>query len=297
MVKYRVHEVSKDLNIPGKDLMEFLTKYSTEPKNHMAALETADLDLIFDHYTRQHEVPSLLVYFSAFEEEIKAAEERKKSAKELAAMNINKAPAKPAVAEKSAEKTPAEKPVDEKISPAAEKDTPTEKATDRFERAKQAAITGKPVVEKPKKEERVKKPSAEKPAAAAPSRPAGTGGTSSPAPFQKREKTKAGPTYQASDRKVRVVDTKTSTVDLSRYDERIINMVSDRDMDRSRKQKLKKTDNRGYRSNKRISEEQRRMKMETHKPKKPSKIVIPEELAVNELAAKLMVTNAEVVKN
>ena len=32
-IKYRVHEVSKDLNVPSKDIIDLLAKYSDTPKS------------------------------------------------------------------------------------------------------------------------------------------------------------------------------------------------------------------------------------------------------------------------
>ena len=39
MIKYRVHEVAKDLNVPNKEVLDILAKYVKEPKKHMTALE------------------------------------------------------------------------------------------------------------------------------------------------------------------------------------------------------------------------------------------------------------------
>lgn len=42
MIKYRVHDVAKDLDVPNKEVLDILGKYVKEPKKHMTALEEND---------------------------------------------------------------------------------------------------------------------------------------------------------------------------------------------------------------------------------------------------------------
>ena len=46
MIKYRVHDVAKDLDVPNKEVLDILGKYVKEPKKHMTALEENELDKI-----------------------------------------------------------------------------------------------------------------------------------------------------------------------------------------------------------------------------------------------------------
>ena len=41
LIKYRVHEVAKDFDVPSKDVVELLKKHFGETKKHMTALEAA----------------------------------------------------------------------------------------------------------------------------------------------------------------------------------------------------------------------------------------------------------------
>ena len=99
----------------------------------------------------------------------------------------------------------------------------------------------------------------------------------------------------------RVVDTRSSSVDLSKYDERLENFVTDTRNDNSpNKQKLKKQ-NTNMRSSKNRNKEsaamERLRKQEAMKAKQqPLKVSIPDEISVGELASRLKVTAAEVVK-
>ena len=63
--KYRVHEVAKDLGIPSKDLIALLeANFPGEPKKHMTALTDAELNLVFDKFTRERSLPNLESYFA-----------------------------------------------------------------------------------------------------------------------------------------------------------------------------------------------------------------------------------------
>ena len=98
-----------------------------------------------------------------------------------------------------------------------------------------------------------------------------------------------------------MVDTRSASVDLSKYDERLDSFVTDnRAENASNKQKLKKQ-NTNMRSakgrNKESAAMDRLRKQEAMKAKQqPLKVSIPDEISVGELASRLKVTAAEVVK-
>ncbi len=102
----------------------------------------------------------------------------------------------------------------------------------------------------------------------------------------------------------RVVDTHTSTVDLSKYDERLDNFVSERDNNKLQggNQKLKKGGqqqqsnqfgNKNQKGNKGRRQQQAVSAPVVHKP---TSVELPEEIVVGQLASKLHVTAGEVVK-
>ncbi len=100
---------------------------------------------------------------------------------------------------------------------------------------------------------------------------------------------------------VRVVDTRTTTVDLSKYDEKLETLASPYSSDRgTNRQKLKKQDNRSQYSKAKDKERQaveRLKKLELEKArKKQLEITVPDEISVQELASRLKVTAAEVIK-
>ena len=67
MIKYRVHEVAKDLDIPSKVVVTILKDHFGVEKKSQTALEEAELDVIFDAVTQQHQVESFDAYFQAGE--------------------------------------------------------------------------------------------------------------------------------------------------------------------------------------------------------------------------------------
>jgi len=97
---------------------------------------------------------------------------------------------------------------------------------------------------------------------------------------------------------VRVVDTRTSEVDLSKYDEKLDVLAGSYGSDHSQsRQKLKKQDTRGQYSKAKDKERERIKKMELEKArKKQLEITVPDEITVQELASRLKVTAAEVIK-
>ncbi len=68
MIKYRVREVAKDLDIPNKEVIDTLAKYFEEPKKYMTVLTEEELDVVFEVFTQQRNMESLDAYFAEREE-------------------------------------------------------------------------------------------------------------------------------------------------------------------------------------------------------------------------------------
>ena len=104
----------------------------------------------------------------------------------------------------------------------------------------------------------------------------------------------------AKEKKTRVVDTRTSQVDLSKYDDRLNNFIPGAADLRGERQKLKKQDNRnafgkGKKEKDRLAQEKLRKQMEAARNKQ-LEITIPEMITVSELATRMKKTAGEVVK-
>ena len=94
--KYRVHEVAKDFGVSTREITEILTKYRTEPKNHMQVLDDADLSVIFEYMTQHHQVKNMESLLGAQQSERKEQPAAKQG-------------------EKPAEKAPAQTPASSKV--------------------------------------------------------------------------------------------------------------------------------------------------------------------------------------
>lgn len=81
MIKYRVHEVAKDLNVPSKEVVDLLKKYFGDTKKHMTALTEDELDIVFDYYTQKNNMESFDEYYAVRNNAIdkKEAEEEKEA--------------------------------------------------------------------------------------------------------------------------------------------------------------------------------------------------------------------------
>ena len=108
----------------------------------------------------------------------------------------------------------------------------------------------------------------------------------------------------ASVSKTRVVDTRTSDVNLSKYDERYNDQfyaIANGTDTKAQKQKLKKQDNKGQNvksaKDKERAAQEKIKKLEAEKArKKQLEITVPDEITVGELAIRLKKTSAEVIK-
>ena len=112
------------------------------------------------------------------------------------------------------------------------------------------------------------------------------------------------PTSSAKGPRTTRVDTRGNSVDLSKYDERMDQLVPERAQKINNtpqgKQKIKRqADRRGFVSNKKRQEEQerlRRLQMQEKAKKVQLKVLIPDEINVGELAVRLKKTAADVIK-
>ena len=277
--KYRVHEVAKDFGINSKKILEILEKHTDEVRKHMTALEDKELDIIFETITQQNEVASFDAFFAAGERE-RQAKEAAANAPEEAPEEAVEAPVKEEVTEKEEKK---EEKKAEKTSAKAEK-KPAKEAKDEKALAK--------AEKKPQAKKEVGKPS-EKPAEKKPQP------QNQPAQSKKEKSDK----IQARTKgEKRYVDTRSSNVDLEKYNERYEEIAPANRMNDmgSNKQKLKQKSQQyrkqGTRSGKRETEAERLKRIAGERAKKTLTIKIPDEITVGGLAELLRRTAAEVIK-
>ena len=220
VIKYKLSDVAKDLNVQNKELIDFLYQTLGESKKHTSPLTEAELNHVFEHYTQKNSEASLDAYLAS-------------------------APA-PKVAEK-----------------------------DILKKADGTVVAAGPA----KRKERI--------------RPAKPEKENKPAP-EKREVVTV------------TVDTRITDVNLDKFNEKYTELASTKNVENRRKptpagnkQKFSGRNNRRQQpfQKKRETEAERLQRIQLEKARKAQlKVSIPDEITVGELASRLKVNVAQVIK-
>ncbi|MBE6929912.1 MAG: translation initiation factor IF-2 [Ruminococcaceae bacterium] len=353
-VKYRIHEMAKDFNMPSKRIVELLGEYGIIPKNHMQVLEPDQLNYLFDRLTAENQTADIQ---ALLREQATTPRTEKKEAEKPAKAETKPEPkqAKPESKKQETKSAPKAEPKPEvKPEVKAEEPKPEIKPEVKPEPAPEVKpeVKAEPVVtpEQPKAAEAVKpeemqkqeaveqKMQEEKPKAAPGAKPLNPQNNRGerrnrfdnaqpamqprkPEPKKQEPKKQEQPRAntitlsgrQDDDRPVVVtaaeekskghkIDTRGASVNLERYDERVDKFVPDQlaNSAGASKQKLtkKNNDKKGF-GNKRRQEEADKLK-KLHQQevarKTVLKVMIPDEIAVGELATRLKKTAADVIK-
>ena len=259
MIKYRVTDVAKDLQISNKAVIEAIEKYCGETKKAMTALNEHELDIVLETFTQGKSVKSLDAFF--------ADNGQNEEQPDAPAAEAAPAPAKPA-----APAAESRKKADEKAAPAKN----NRAGQDRRQNGDRSrAPRGK-----------------EEPRAARPARPAQPAANKQPAAQVVQEENNRPAT--------RLVDTRSSQVDVERYNEKYDRLASEkiRTDNTVQKQKLnQRSQRRGKpRNSRKETEAERLRRIAMERKAKPLTITVPDEIVVSELASRLKATVGEVIK-
>ncbi|MEG1849634.1 MAG: translation initiation factor IF-2, partial [Oscillospiraceae bacterium] len=284
MDKYRVHEVAKDLNVASKDVLALLEKYfPDDQRKHMTALSDAELNMLFDHYTKLSQMPNLDAYFAL--------------AQQPAAEPAPAAPVTPAqpIGQPTAAATPS--PIAAPASPVA---------------APAAAVAAPAPTAAQPPQSRPAQVGQRVPGQPQPLRP-NLNGNPRPAPVQSVQRPQiqpapqqqSGPAGAPSNRVERPVgvhvDMRSAQVNLEKYNERYEQIAPSNITARTQgpsKQKFAGRPQRGkpIRSRReQEAEKMRRLELERQRRQK-LEVSLPDELTVGELALRLKVQAAEIIK-
>lgn len=311
--KYKISELAKDFGLTSKDIIKIVAEKTGAEKKSGAALDEKEISLVFDTLTKQNEVKSFADYFATGAESRAAAkkareeEKNKKLAEQMAILeqlkaaaagqNGEKAEKKPEPKKEEA-KTASVKPNDEKKTaekPAAAVSEKPNKPEEKKPEEKKPEVKKQP---EPKKEE---KKAAEKKVEEKKVEEK-KHGYSDPQPFvsQKKDK-KPGEAPKRGPAEIRHVDTRTSNVNIDKYNEKYERIAPANTMrdNFSRKQKIKQKsqDYRRPQGVKRETEADKMRRLQLERIKKtPITVTVGDEITVGELAAALKKTAAEVIK-
>lgn len=295
--KYRVHEVAKDFGLNSKKILEILDTHAPAERTHMAALDDRELDIVFETITQENSVESFDRFFAVTsegkteEKAEKKAKEKKESDKKSESKKAEDKKDEKKDSKKSDKKSEAKKSDDKKD----EKKSASNKDDKKPENKKDEKKSDKKQDTKKSDKKEDKKPSQNKKSEKPQNNNAQQSKTDKPEKLiQSRTKGER-----------RHIDTRSSNVDLEKYNEKYDEMASQggarhmNDMG-ANKQKLKQKSQQyrkqGTRSNKRETEAERLKRIAAERAKKTLTIKIPEEITVGDLAALLRRTAAEVIK-
>ena len=285
IVKYKLNDLAKDLKVDAKEIIALLSQNGGDAKKTGSSLNEEELNCVFEHYTKKTALKTLDSYFAegAKWEEKKKEREAAKKAKEAPAPEVKeeKKP-EPKKEEKKAEaKTPekkAEKPAAKAPEKKAEEKKPEPKAPEKVSEKK---AEPKPQQRPQKKEEPKPKKPKEK--------------------FENVIRTRNTDTMEVK-KDVRKINTRNDFVELDKYNEKYERIAPSGNFNSDnmqRKQKLtQKSQQKGKPvSSKRETEADKLRRIQAQQQKKHQlKITIPDEIVVSELAMRLKVTAAEVIK-
>ncbi len=298
--KYRISNIAKDFDVKSKELIELLDSYGLTGRTHMAVLTPDEFGIIFNHLTNKTQFEGIGKYIDG---ELKIKEPKKAVAPEAA---IKEEKVEEVIVESKKEDKPQS--VDKAIK--------FETATGLVERKEQQSKNTEARVKFEKKTENTQSAVAKNDKAASNNQQREN--------INKKKEQKKQPAQQRQHRQelkvervlpdapdavrqsnhvagTRVVDTRGSHVDLSKYDERLENFVHDPKMNYSSERKKVKKQNNNSKYDKNKDKEKLALekikKEELERAKKLQlQITVPDEITVGELATRMKVTAAETIK-
>ncbi len=265
MIKYKLSEVAKDLNVTNKDVSEVLKNHLNVAKKPAANLTEEELNIVFEHYTQANSVSSFDDYFASVREtpaeEAPAPEEKTQTA----APEKKEKPQKPDAPKQQTEKRA---------------DAPRQgKAADADRRQQKDKRAG---AQPQKGDRRSQQP--QQSAQGGQNAQTGAQGSAQDGSFGSRS---------------RVINTRSSNVDIERYNEKYDRLASEKmhNVNTVSKQKItQRSQQKGKPRNSRKETEQERMRrIEKERKTKPITVQIPDEITVGELALRLKARAAEVI--
>ncbi len=285
--KYKISDLAKDFGMSSKEVSAIVSEITGTEKKSSNSLNEAEIGQFFNKITKDNQVKDFKIYFATGEkarEEAKKQREAEKNKKLLEQMAILEQ-LKAAAAAQNGETV---KPEPKKETPKAE---PNKKETVKKE--------VKPEPKKEKSQEPKKAPKKEEPKKEEPKKEFKP---SDPQPFVSKKKDKvAGEAPKRGPAEIRHIDTRTSNINIDKYNEKYETIAPANSMkdNFSRKQKIKQKsqDYRRPQGAKRETEADKMRRIQLERIKKtPITVTVGDEITVGELAAAMKKTAAEVIK-
>ncbi|XOQ43161.1 MAG: Translation initiation factor IF-2 [Clostridium sp.] len=292
MIKYRVHEVAKDLNVPNKDVIDALQKYTGETKKHMTALNEDELDIVFETFTQKNSTDSLDAYFAEASKREPIVE-----------------PERPDVAIRTQQAENTEKSAPSTQHQAAESKTASSSTASRKSDGKRADGKGQSSGSRQRQggqkaeQQKQQRGNSQKRSAQKKNTRADQNANTGKEQKQQQDNIQVKTSDTVIQRPAgRIVDTHASHVELDKYNEKYDRLASEKIRQNDnvvKKQKLtqRRSQYRGKsRKSRKETEAERLRRIAMERKAKPITVQIPEQITVGELAMRLKATAAEVIK-
>ncbi len=264
MIKYKIHQVAKDLNVPSKDVIDAVSEYCKVTKKSMTALEENELNAVFEHFTQKNQVANFDEYFASNQSEATDNDEQKEALpkEENTQKKDNDRQGKNRRRQESEGKNNSDNNRNNK------------KQNNRNEGKKPAEQNRKNTQQTnnqpSQKSETVSEVSQQNEGAIKSKRGSG-----------------------------RVIDTRAAVVDVERYNEKYDRLASEKiktDNTVSKQKITQRSQQKGKKNSRKETEAERLKRIANERKSKPITVLIPDEIVVSELASRLKATVAEVVK-
>lgn len=297
--KYKINDLGKNLGVSASEIIEIFGE-GDNGKKPASTLNEDEMSVVLEHFTKKHEVANFDAYFDVL---------NKKPAKKPEIIPEAKKPAeeKPAVKqnERSAASQPARvKPAEKQAAQQGQKPNYGQQKTNQNQNEQRKPQQVKPI-NPMKQKSAAQNPDFYSNANARAPKPVVNKSANNQRPQNQPFKPSAEGRVETSvaEDKVMHVDTRTVDVNLDKYNERyeqIAPQQSRRNDNAQRKQKInQKSQQRAKQkySNKKETEFQKLQRLALERARKQQlKVMIPDEIVVAELAARLKVTVGDVIK-
>lgn len=326
--KYRVNELAKDLNIPVSEITDVVQEYFGVQKKSQASLSEDELSVVLEKYSQSNQVKNFNSYFASASKP--KTEKKEEKPAEKPAKKAEKKPEPNKEADK-AEKVQAKPETKAEAKPEAKPEIKTETKSEAKPEikaeSKPEAKSDKPSDRKPMGDRNDRKPYGDRQQGdrkpygdrrndtrndRRDTKPAQQTAPAQPVIDLANIKTNAPPTkhvkgeaVQRGEQVTKHVDTRGSYVNLDKYNEKYETIASTESGNRrqndayTKKQKISQKSQKGKQqfSKKKETEAQKLKRLELEKArKKQLEIQVPDEIVVSELASRLKVTAADVIK-
>lgn len=320
--KHKINELAKDLKISNQELIEFIAQNFNETRKPTATVSAEEMNVVLEAYSQKNEVDSFDPYYATRSQ--KPAKPVQKPAEVK--------PAAPKPQEKPVQKPQERKPEphantgDRRPNPAQNRPAAQSSQQNRPQAQRPAAGQNRPAqsnrpagsaqqnqpnrtgapARAPQQISQVQKfnqqASKTQNRAAQPHQPSQPKPqTTQPAATKTQLKTNFA-TGEKVEQNVRTIDTRGNYVELDKYNEKYTNMAPDQRKGRDNFTKKQKLNQKSAQRNKpqfsrKESEAEKLRRLELERARKQQlKVMIPDEIVVSELAARLKVTATEVIK-